>query len=96
MRFSTLIFFMLPFSALAAPILVNTQSQSTDTLNQLSDSLRELSDPIKMSLDKAISQDKMEKRDDDGGSNAGSIEDQCNPALRSLSSVLSLYVDSRH
>ena len=83
---------MLPFSALAAPSLVNSESQSTNTLNQLSDSLRRLSDPIKMSLDKAINQDKMEKRSpkdlDGDGDDDGDDEDKCDPALKALTRVL--------
>ena len=65
MRFSTLVTFMLPFSALAAPTIVKRQSQSDDLVKRTSDSIFKSSDSINVSPNKVISpssQDKIEKR----------------------------------
>jgi hypothetical protein len=67
MRFSIILSTTLASSALAAPTIVQRQSQSPDVFDyQISDSIRDVKDTSKVSLDKIISpssQDKIQKRD---------------------------------
>ena len=83
MRVSTLVMFMLPFSALAAPTLVKRQRQISDLIFKPSDS-------IKMSPSEVInpsSQDKIEKREPFGNS---PDDPKCNGGFESFGTWITL------